>query len=171
MSDNVYDRGPREHAMGTVSGSYYTVAAGDTFYSIGLRFGLPYQEITAANGLADDAWVTAGTVILIPGLEQTPPPSQPRLGINTPTYGSTVYASSPLTVEGVGSGLLSNKIVVRVKDQHGSAVSQIDTIIDAAGNWRATFAAGLPVIPNTSGTIEAEAPANNLRVDVVVNYR
>ena len=41
MSDPVYDRGPREHAMGTVSGSYYTVAAGDTFYSIGLRFGLP----------------------------------------------------------------------------------------------------------------------------------
>jgi len=170
MSNNVTDRGPREHAMGTVSGSYYTVAAGDTFYSIGLRFGLPYQEITAANGLAADAWVPAGTVILIPGLDQ-PPPSQPRLGINKPTHGSTVYIGSPLTVEGVGSGLLSNKIAVRVKDQHGSTVSQIDTTIDAAGNWRATFAAGLPIIPNTPGTVEAEAPANNLRVDVAVNYR
>jgi LysM repeat protein len=168
----VYDRGPREHAMGTVSGSHYTVAAGDTFYSIGLRFGLPYQAITAANGLADDAWVTAGTVIVIPGLEETPPPpSQPRLGINNPRYGSTVYAGSPLTVDGIGSGLKSNKIIVRVKDHRGTAVSQIETGTDAAGNWRVTFAAGLPVSPNSSGAIEAEAPANNLRVDVPVNYR
>jgi LysM repeat protein len=171
----VYDRGPRPHAMGTVSGSYYTVAAGDTFYSIGLRFGLPYTALTRANGLPDDAWVTAGTRLLIPGLKPAPPPPPPeeipRLGINKPTYGSTVYVASPLTVEGVGSGLRSNRIVVRLKNHLGSAVSQIETRADPSGNWRVTFAAGLPVAPNTPGAIEAEAPSNNLRMDIAVNFR
>ena len=32
------DSGPRQYAMGTYAAPYYTVAAGDTLYSIGLRF-------------------------------------------------------------------------------------------------------------------------------------
>lgn len=175
---NVYDRGPRAHAMGTVSGSTYTVAAGDTFYSIGLRFGLPWQAITQANGIPDHAWVTAGTRLLIPGLQPAPPPpppppppNQPRLGINRPTYGSTVFVAAPLTVEGIGSGLHSNRIVVRLRNQLGAIVAQIETMTGAGGTWRVTFAAGLPVSPNTPGSVEAEASADNLRLAVPVNFR
>ena len=53
-SNTVYDRGPRQHANGALSGVHYYVAAGDTFYSIGLRFGVPWQEITRANNLGDN---------------------------------------------------------------------------------------------------------------------
>jgi murein DD-endopeptidase MepM/ murein hydrolase activator NlpD len=160
--------------MGTVSGSYYKVAAGDTFYSIGQRFGLPYQAITRANGLPDDAVVHPGNQLLIPGLGSTPPPQpppQPRLGINKPTYGSTVYAGSPLTVSGLGHNLASNKVVVRIKNQANVEVARSETWLDPSGNWSVTFAPGLPVTPNSTGRVEAEAPANNLRMDVVVHFR
>ena len=43
----VYDHGPSMYANGTVSGNVYTVAAGDTWYSVGVRFGLPWETISA----------------------------------------------------------------------------------------------------------------------------
>ena len=75
--NTVFDRGSRKHAGGTVSGSTYIVAAGDTFYSIGQRFGLPYQEILRANNLAEGASVGAGHRLNIPGLQPTVPPITP----------------------------------------------------------------------------------------------
>ncbi|MBI3242218.1 MAG: LysM peptidoglycan-binding domain-containing protein [Chloroflexi bacterium] len=44
---------------------YYTVQPGDTLFSIGAKFELPFDVIGAANGLADST-VTAGKTILIP---------------------------------------------------------------------------------------------------------
>ncbi len=73
MSNTVYDRGARVHASGRQSGSQYIVAAGDTFYSIGLRFGVPWQEITRANNLADNASGRPETRLIIPGLSQPRP--------------------------------------------------------------------------------------------------
>ena len=170
MTTQVYDRGPREHATGTVSGSTYTVAAGDTFYSIGLRFGLPYQDITRANSLADDAWVVPGTQLRIPGLGSAPP-AQPSLGINSPTYGSSVNLAAPLTVSGVAANLGSSRVIVRVKDQYGRPAATVETTPDRAGHWQVTFSPRLPLTPNPPGSIEAEAPANNLRLDVAVTFR
>jgi LysM repeat protein len=79
----VVDYGARLHAMGTYSAPYYTVVWGDTLYSIGKRFGMAWQSIARANGLAYP-YIYAGQRLLIPGgsTGTTPPPtSQP----GTPT--------------------------------------------------------------------------------------
>ncbi len=66
-SVRVYDHGPSMYANGTVTGNVYTVAAGDTWYSIGVRFGLPWETISAANG---GGGLYPGRQLIIPGLCQ-----------------------------------------------------------------------------------------------------
>lgn len=63
---SVVDSGPRPNANGTYQAPYYTVAAGDTLFSIGLRFGVPYEQIATANSLVNNA-VYAGQILVIPG--------------------------------------------------------------------------------------------------------
>ncbi len=174
-STDVYDRGSRSHATGTVSGSYYTVAAGDSFYSIGLRFGLPWQEVTRANNLADNAVVQPGKRLLIPGLNPQPPvkppvqppvkppvkppTGQPRLGINSPAFGSTVYARSPLVVQGVGGNLRGNKVVVRVKDQAGSEVARSETSLTPPANGKSPSPTACPSTPTPTAPSKRNPPA------------
>jgi LysM repeat protein len=45
----------------------HTVQAGENLYRIALKYGLTYQELAAANGIANPDQVTAGTVLTIPG--------------------------------------------------------------------------------------------------------
>lgn len=72
----VVDSGPRTRATGVYSAPYYTVAWGDTLSSIGLRFGIPWQDIAKANGITGDR-IFAGQVLLIPdGTVTVTPPSQ-----------------------------------------------------------------------------------------------
>ncbi|MGE5376837.1 MAG: LysM peptidoglycan-binding domain-containing protein [Bacteroidota bacterium] len=75
------DNGARTHAMGTYYAPYYTVYWGDTLYSIGKRFGIPWQSISSANGLYYPT-IYAGQSLLIPcgGSGTTPPPTQPPSG-------------------------------------------------------------------------------------------
>lgn len=76
-SGTVYDRGPMTHATGIYVAPYYTVAWGDTLSAIGQRFGVPWQDIAAANGIKGTL-IYAGQALLIPGTSTggTPPPSQ-----------------------------------------------------------------------------------------------
>ena len=72
------DNGARLHAAGTYSAPYYTVYWGDTLYSIGRRFGTPWQSIASANGLAYPT-IYAGQKLTIPcgSGGTTPPPTNP----------------------------------------------------------------------------------------------
>jgi LysM repeat protein len=67
-SCTVWDRGPRQHAMGTVQGNVYTVAWGDTWTSIGQRFGTTPAAIQQGNGLPTNASLFANSRLIIPGL-------------------------------------------------------------------------------------------------------
>jgi LysM repeat protein len=184
---NVFDRGSRPHATGSVRGSIYTVAADDTFYSIGLRFGLPYQEILQANNLAEGASVSAGYKVTIPGLQPTDPPIQPPpvitpppvkppvgrpfLAITSPTPGSTLNPRYTVIITGTGSNLRGDNVLVRVKDPRGPTIKSQNTAVDAFGNWRAEFKDGVPATAGTEGIIEAESPGSSLKVSVNVHYR
>jgi LysM repeat protein len=70
------DNGATLHASGTYSAPYYTVNWGDTLFSIGKRFGMPWQTIASANGIAY-AYIFAGQRLTIPCGGTTPPPTNP----------------------------------------------------------------------------------------------
>ena len=44
----------------------YTVRAGDTFFGIGLRLGVDWQDIVAANGLSERSILQPGQTLVIP---------------------------------------------------------------------------------------------------------
>jgi hypothetical protein len=48
----VYDRGPQQHARGSVWGNTYLVALGDTSFSIGQRFGISTASPGQRHNLA-----------------------------------------------------------------------------------------------------------------------
>lgn len=73
---SVVDTGPRQYAMGTYAAPYYTIAAGDTLYSIGLRFGLSTQQLIAANPAAANG-IIAGQTLVIPGAGVPVQPIEP----------------------------------------------------------------------------------------------
>ncbi len=82
----IYDRGPRNGATGSIVGNVYTVASGDTLFSISQRFGMRVEAIAEANYLQDAGKISNGQRLLIPGLGQgTPrppvvvPPAPPPL--------------------------------------------------------------------------------------------
>jgi len=181
-SKNVVDQGSRSHASGSLSGSTYIVAPGDTFFSIGLRFNVPYQEILRANNLPEGASVPAGTRLIIPGLPTTvppvkpvppvqPPTGRPFLSITSPTSGSTLNPRYTVIITGTGANLRGNKVQVKVKDPRGITLRSEEILVDNSGRWKAEFADGVPVHPGSSGIIEALSPGSDLRVSVTINYR
>lgn len=77
---SVADGGPRQHANGTYQAPYYTVAAGDTLFSIAQRFGVSVEQIRAANGLASNNIYTGQRLLItndvvVAPTSAPPPPS------------------------------------------------------------------------------------------------
>ncbi|MDX1418152.1 MAG: LysM peptidoglycan-binding domain-containing protein [Candidatus Promineifilaceae bacterium] len=156
--NTVHDRGPSTHAQGTVNGNVYTVAAGDTLYSIGRRFGLNYQVIMDANGLDSTSVVVPGSQLIIPGLNVGHAP--PSITITSPPSGSTFLR--PFTVQGTGQSLHENNVVVSMYDAGGNLISQQATVMQSsevggAGTWQVSFP-GIIVQANSTGRIEAFNP-------------
>jgi LysM repeat protein len=56
-------------------GTRYTVRPGDTLSAIGARFGVSYQSIAKANGIANPNLIYVGQQLVIPGRSGTPSPA------------------------------------------------------------------------------------------------
>jgi LysM repeat protein len=63
------------------TGGEYTVQAGDTLYSIALRYGTTVEAIQSANGIVNPTYIRVGQMLIIPGGSGTP----------APTAGGTTY--------------------------------------------------------------------------------
>jgi LysM repeat protein len=101
-SGGVTDKGPMTYATGTYAAPYYTVAWGDNLSSIGLRFGVDWKEISAANGLKNN-YIYSGEALVIPSGPVTAPPSQEgpaqrvnfASGANAATIAGTLVQGQP----------------------------------------------------------------------------
>ncbi len=143
----VYDRGWMPHAQGQIFGNWYYVVQGDTWFSIGKRFGLPYQHLQRVNGTYR---LLAGATIVIPCLNAPPPPPPqpwptftPVPPVVNPTVTPTpttspvtapyIYIISPLAnavlpttfeVKGAAWNLVGYDVLVKAVDQQGNVLSQ-----------------------------------------------
>lgn len=61
------------------NGQTYTVVSGDTLSAIGARYGISYQSIAVANGIADPNKIYSGQVLRIPGTNV--PAAAPAAGV------------------------------------------------------------------------------------------
>jgi murein DD-endopeptidase MepM/ murein hydrolase activator NlpD len=48
-------------------GSYHTIRPGENLYRIGLRYGVPHEELRSLNGIRDETEMQVGTRLWIPG--------------------------------------------------------------------------------------------------------
>jgi LysM repeat protein len=163
--DGIYDRGPRLHANGTVNGNVYTVAWGDTLYSISQRFGVAMDEVIRVNGTDK---VYAGQKLVIPGLQPpTQPPTVPQSQVFIVSPASGSYLTSSFIVSGTGVNLPEGNVVVRVRDGNGNIMAELPTVlkgqdagIGGQGTWAVTFT-GVNGQPYSNGTIEAFSPGTS----------
>jgi LysM repeat protein len=158
--NTVFDRGPRIHATGAVSGNTYTVAAGDTLFSISARFGLNHQVLMIANGLTSTAVLTPGQRLVVPGLNVGV--TAPSITIANPRPGAAY--NRPYVANGTGQGLFEGALVVQLFDANGRLLQQQETILQGQnvgaggfGIWEVTFSNIFPQ-PNTGGRVEAFDP-------------
>ena len=169
-SSGVYDHGPSMYANGTVTGNVYTVVAGDTWYSIGVRFGLPWETISTANGGGS---LVPGRQLIIPGLCTAPPAQSSYIRINNPQPGAVL--PNTFTVSGTGAGLPEGNVVVTAKDSAGRVLAQKATTLQGAnvgvggeGTWSTSLTVN--VYDVTSGAIEATSPGANAMAGISISY-
>jgi LysM repeat protein len=182
--ENVYDRGPRTHANGTVSGNHYTVVRGDTVYSIAARFGITTNKLMRANGIANSRTLRTGQKLIIPGLVSgtptptpTPDPSvtpTPFISIASPT--SNALLPPTFTASGRGAGLFEGNLVVQAIGSNGQVLVQKPTTLQGnnvgtggEGSW--TVELTVNVSAETRGSISAYSPdKSSIRTSVDVRF-
>ncbi len=179
-SGGVYDRGPMPHAQGTVAGNIYTVAPGDTLFSIGQRFGLTTQQLAAANGIPYPWRIYAGQRLVIPGLVPPPKPTPQPTGQPTPkptpsvspTPAPFIRIDSPapgavlpptFVVSGAGAGLFEGSVLVQAFNSAGVLLAQQPTTLQGSnvgaggqGTWIVQLTVNQPA--GTPGVITASSP-------------
>ena len=166
----VYDHGPSMYANGTVNGSVYTVAYGDTWYSIGQRFGLPWETISAANG---GGGLYPGRQLVIPGLQSSTPAKQPYVKITNPQPGARV--PNTFTVSGTGGGLPEGNVVVTALDGSGRVLAQKATTLQGAnvgiggdGTWSTQLTVNVGTF--MPGAIQASSPGTPANYTISIEY-
>lgn len=113
----------------------YTVTSTDTLSDIGERFGVPFEQIAAANNIAPPYIVRAGQVLTIPGSSTaTPTPSTPV----TTRY--VVVAGDTLTDLAARFGVSIERIAAanNIASSSGVQIGQVLTI-PAAGATSTTL--------------------------------
>jgi len=182
--------------MGTVAGNIYTVAPGDTLFSIGQRFGVTVSALASANGLPPSAFIFPGQRLAIPGLVPgptpipvTPTPVQPTatpigptpiptisptpfIAISQPTPNAVVPVN--FLVSGTASGLPNNTVTVRALSATGQILAERSVALQpgsmpgAPSTWSAQLT--VSVTSGSTGVIFVFSSGSPASASVSVRY-
>lgn len=75
--------------MPTAGGTYYTVKAGDTLYSIAVKYKVTVAALAKANNITNYNLIRVGQVLLIPGTATPPPATTVKYTVKA---GDTLYS-------------------------------------------------------------------------------
>ena len=160
----VCDRGPSWHARGKLAGNIYTVAFGDTMFSIANRFCQSVDQLAAANGIGNP-WILFGGQRLV--LSRRPPvppsPGTSFISIAVPNAGSVLPVT--FTVSGRGGGLHEGNVVVQARGAANNILAQQPTTLrgtDVGTGGEGTWSVQLTVNvqQGTTGSIVALSPGS-----------
>lgn len=174
--------GPLEHAKGTLNGNVYTVASGDTLYSIARRFCTTVDQLGASNGIRSPWRIQVGQRLTVPAGSApgtvTPTPTAPSseqryLRMDAPRANETVPMT--FTARGTGAGLFEGNVVVTAYNEANQQLARQIVILQgsnvgagAPGTWTAPLTVTVP--NGTSGYVEVTSPQSNVapvRVNVI----
>jgi LysM repeat protein len=112
--------------MGTYAAPYYTIAAGDTLFSIGLRFGLTTDQLIAANPAAANGIITGQTLVIPGGAVPVQPIAPPVV----PTYERVTFAPGTISAT-LNSSIDNNQPKGYVIGGGAGQTMQINTVSSA----------------------------------------
>jgi len=172
----VHDRGPGLHAQGHVIGNnVYVVAPGDTWYSIGQRFGVPVKKLQRYNYTRK---LYANSSLTIPGLtggggQPQPPVGRPSVRLTTPAAGTVLPRTFMVT--GVGQNLFEGNVVIQALDSAGNVLAEKPTVLqgpDVGTGGRGVWSVQLTVNAQlgTPGNIKVFSPGEVTEYSVAVTY-
>ena len=99
----------QQPATAAPSGGGHTVQPGETLSGIAARLGVSQSALAAANGLAADGWVIAGTTLKMPGAATASAPAQAQQG-PPPMGGYTVRPGDTLSGIAAAAGVEKEQI-------------------------------------------------------------
>jgi len=181
-----YDRGVLPHAQGTVyPPNTYWVIRGDTWYSIGKRFGVSVAALRQANNRyyphAYSYAVIPCASVVPPQQPPTPIPPTPQppvaesyLTISSPPANATLTTTT-FTVAGRGGKLHEANVVVRIKDTNGAVLAEQTTVLQGPnvgtggeGDWSIQFNLSNPP---ADAVIEATSPGSSAHASITVHFQ
>jgi LysM repeat protein len=101
----------------STTGTQYTVKAGDTLYAIALRNNTTWQALAAANGLAENALIRVGQVLVLPGTSTATTTTQTTTVAPTPT--SATPATGGTTTGAQYHTVVAGDTVISIAIQYG----------------------------------------------------
>jgi LysM repeat protein len=116
----------------------YTVKANDTFWDLGKKFKIPYQEIAAANNMKSTAPLHAGQKLIIPGKSMAattaPAVAASKAGANgkAPTTAPAATSPSPSASAANGNSMKHmvkpGESLSSIAHQYGVTVKELGTV-------------------------------------------
>ncbi len=115
-----------------MTGQSYTVQPGDTLFSLGLRFRVPWEAIAEVNGLTERSLLQVGQTLRIPlGQEPVTAPDQTEPAAYTVQPGDTLA--------GIAARFgLSWQALARVNGLNEASILQIGQVLEIPGREKAT---------------------------------
>ena len=131
----------------------YTVAAGDTLFSIAQQVGSTVADLAQANCLTNASVIVVGQQIRVPNPPASPAPLPVEVTITSPAAGAVV--DLPVVVRGtvVGAGT----VVVRALDNMGNVLDEKRADLDETGSFEVSLS--VLVAAGTRGTIYVYSPS------------
>jgi LysM repeat protein len=146
-----------------VAGAQYTIVAGDTLSLIGLRYGIDWRALAAANGLTEDSIIEIGQVITLIGVDDvaatttaaaaTPAAVTPAAAVATPASASTYTVQAGDTLLGIAVRFsVSRRSLAAANNLAVGAELQVGQALTIPGQ---TAAAVAPVAPAAASAAAA----------------
>lgn len=151
MGGVLWQAAARVHAQNQV---VHTVQAGENLFRIGLRYGVSWQSIMAANGLPN-IYIYVGQRLIIPGAAgnaPTPIPVQPTLSAPAPTALPVVVQPRPQTYT-----VQAGDTTWRIANQFGITVNALTVANNLANAW--LIYAGQTLVIPSAGSVPAAPPS------------
>jgi LysM repeat protein/uncharacterized protein YkwD len=95
-----------------VDGARYTVQQGDTLYSVGLRYGLTWQQMARANGMGERSVLKVGSQITLPGIESV------DQQVASPSLVQTAAETGTLTVDEIYYTVVEGDTIYDIAVRH-----------------------------------------------------
>lgn len=100
---------PAEPAPDIAPARTHVVQRGESLYAISITYGVTWQDLAAANALANPRWIYAGQTLIIPGAAVAPATPAPAVEATPPVEPTAAPAPSSSAAK---------RIVIDISDQH-----------------------------------------------------